>query len=106
MRPVHVVIPYAKDLTFTTKHLRARRDQRKYLTLIRNIAFLHQYQRPIKTITIRGKTVEYIEATLDDLEIANRLAMKIFAPALDEVSTQTRTFMEKAFIWVTECMKK
>ncbi|MCH7525780.1 MAG: DNA primase, partial [Bacteroidetes bacterium] len=39
LRPIHVINPFAKDLTFTTKDHRARRDQKKYLTLIRMIAF-------------------------------------------------------------------
>ena len=38
------------------------------------MAFLHQYQREIKTVEVDGKPVEYIEATLADIETANRLA--------------------------------
>ena len=44
-KPVHVVNPYAEQLTFMDDKTRMRRDHMKYLTLIRSIALLHQYQR-------------------------------------------------------------
>ena len=42
-------IPIARQLTFLDDRTRTRRDHMKYLGLIRTIALLHQYQRPIKT---------------------------------------------------------
>lgn len=50
LRPLKVVNPYAERLTFLDDKTRTRRDHQKYLTLIRSIALLHQYQRPIRTI--------------------------------------------------------
>ncbi|MND00321.1 50S ribosomal protein L11 [compost metagenome] len=38
LRPLKVVNPYAKELTFPDRLLRTRRDHMKYLTLIRAIA--------------------------------------------------------------------
>ena len=49
LRPLRVVNPYARQLTFLDDRTRTRRDHMKYLGLIRTIALLHQYQRPIKT---------------------------------------------------------
>ena len=49
LRPLHVVNPFAHQLTFPDEKTRARRDFPKYLTLIDAIALLHQYQRPVKT---------------------------------------------------------
>ena len=49
---------------------RTRRDHMKFLTLIEAIALLHQHQREIKTATRDGKTLEYIEATADDVKLA------------------------------------
>jgi len=48
----------------------------KYLTLIRSLALLHQHQRPRKTTSSRGKPVEYIEVTLDDIAMATSLRMR------------------------------
>ena len=44
----------------------------KYLTLIRTIALLHQYQRPVKKIQHDGREVEYIEATVADVALGQQ----------------------------------
>lgn len=93
LRPLAVVNPYAERLTFLADQTRARRDHEKYLTLIDTIALLHQYQREIKTTTYRGETIEYIEATLADIETANRLAHEVLGRSLDELPPQTRRLL-------------
>jgi hypothetical protein len=65
----------------------------KYLTLIEVIAFLHQHQRPVKTTQHHGKVVEYIEVTLDDIAVANRLAHQVLGRSLDELPPQTRRLL-------------
>jgi hypothetical protein len=93
LKPVFVANPYARELTFLDSQTRTRRDHMKYLTLIRAIALLHQYQRPHKTIEHRGRTVEYIEVTLDDIATANRLAHEVLGRSLDELPPQTRRLL-------------
>ena len=93
LKPLFVVNPYARELTFLDSQTRARRDHTKYLTLIRSIALLHQHQRPVKTIPHRGRTVSYIEVTLSDIEIANRLAHEVLGRSLDELPPQTRRLL-------------
>jgi DNA primase len=93
LKPMFVVNPYARELTFLDSQTRTRRDHVKYLTLIRSIALLHQYQRPVKTATRNGKTVEYIEVTLDDIATANRLAHEVLGRSLDELPPQTRRLL-------------
>ena len=88
-----MVNPYARDLTFLDSQTRTRRDHVKYLTLIRSIALLHQYQRPVKTAVHNGRTVEYIEVTLDDIVTANRLAHEVLGRSLDELPPQTRRLL-------------
>ena len=65
----------------------------KYLTLIRTIALLHQYQREVKTAQHHGEAVQYIEVTLADVEIANRLAHQVLGRSLDELPPQTRRLL-------------
>jgi DNA primase catalytic core len=93
LKPLFVANPYARELTFLDSQTRARRDHMKYLTLIRAIALLHQYQRPRKTATHRGKEVEYIEVTKEDISTANRLAHEVLGRALDELPPQTRRLL-------------
>ena len=46
--------PTPRSLTFLDDKTRTRRDHLKYLTLIRAIALLHQYQRPVRTVEHQG----------------------------------------------------
>jgi DNA primase catalytic core len=93
LRPLLVVNPYADRLTFADTKLRTRRDHVKYLTLIRAVALLHQYQRPVRHVQHRGRVVPYIEATLSDVTTANRLAAEVLGRSLDELAPQTRRLL-------------
>src|SRR5579875_2289601 len=93
LKPIFVANPYARELTFLDAQTRTRRDHMKYLTMIRSIALLHQYQRPRKTVEHRGRAVEYIEVTLEDIAVANRLAHEVLGRSLDELPPQTRRLL-------------
>ncbi|OGB26147.1 MAG: DNA primase [Burkholderiales bacterium RIFCSPLOWO2_02_FULL_57_36] len=94
LRPIDVLNPYAQFLTFPDQTTRLRRDHEKYLTLIDTIAFLHQYQREIKSDQRGGREVEYIEATLDDIALANHIAHEVLGRSLDELPPQTRRLLK------------
>ena len=107
LRPLKVVNPYANELTFPDGLLRTRRDHMKYLTLIRAMAFLHQHQRPLKTTTWRGKSIEYIEATAEDIAVANRLVSEVLGRSLDDLRPETRRMLLAINELVTdECRKQ
>ena len=93
LRPLLVANPFAESLTFLDDKTRTRRDHPKYLTLIRAITLLHQYQRPVKTTVHQDQTVEYIEVTLDDIAVANRLACEVLGRSVDELPPQTRRLL-------------
>lgn len=94
LKPLHVVNPYAEQLTFLDDKTRTRRDHEKYLTLIESIALLHQYQRDIKTIEHNNELIEYIEVALTDIETANQLAHELLGRTLDELPPQTRRLLK------------
>ncbi|MCH2209436.1 MAG: hypothetical protein MK132_26740 [Lentisphaerales bacterium] len=94
IRPLLVVNPFVEQLTFLDSRLRTRRDHIKCLNLINAITLLHQQQREIKTVSHRGENLEYIEATLEDIEVANKLAADIIETSLDELAPQTRKLLE------------
>jgi len=106
LRPLSVANPYAEHLTFLDDRTRTRRDHEKYLTLMESIAVLHQYQRPRKTETRGGQSVEYIDVTLDDIELANQLAHQVLGRSLDELPPQTRRLLEHLHAMVTEQCKR
>jgi len=93
LRPLLVVNPYARGLTFRDDRTRTRRDHLKYLPLIRALALLHQHQRPLKRIVHHGERVEYVEVTLEDIAVANRLAHEVLGRSLDELAPQTRRLL-------------
>jgi DNA primase len=102
LRPLLVANPYARALTFLDTRTRTRRDHQKYLTLIRAIALLHQYQRPVQTTVQQGETLAYIEVTREDIRLANRLAHEVLGRLLDELAPQTRRLLGLLDEMVTE----
>ncbi len=93
LQPLLVANPFASTLTFLDDRTRARRDHKKYLTLIRAVALLHQHQRPIRTVEHQGAVVQYIEVTAEDIALANRLAGEVLSPRRDELPPQTRRLL-------------
>jgi DNA primase len=93
LRPLHVVNPYAPQLTFADSRTRTRRDHQKYLALIRTVALLHQHQREVKRVTAGDIDVEYVEVIPADIAVANRLAHEVLGHSLDELPPQTRRLL-------------
>jgi hypothetical protein len=90
-----VIVPYAEDLEriFSHKIVRARRDVDKLLGLIRVIARLHQFQRPI--VEIGGQ--RFIVATAQDALAAFQLGSNPL--------TETLTGLEKRLKDAYEAVK-
>jgi hypothetical protein len=101
LRPITVVNNHDVG-EFPDYMTRARRDHNKLLTLIEAIALVHQHQREIKTISCEGDTLEYIEATEQDVKLALSLADQVgLKPSLDELRPQAR----KLLALITEMVK-
>jgi DNA primase catalytic core len=105
LKPLAVVNPYARYLTYPDHSIRTRRDHKMYLGLIRTIAYLHQYQRQAKTVAVEGKPVEYIEVTLDDIEAANGLADAVLGQSLDELAPPSATLLKAVYEMVKAMAK-
>ena len=102
LRPMAVLNPFARHLTFLDDKTRARRDHEKYLGLIVVIALLHQYQRETKVDRRGGREQRYIEVGLSDVALANRLASEVLGRTLDELPPHTRAFLGKLEEMVSE----
>jgi hypothetical protein len=89
LKPVKVVNERALALCFPDSMTRMRRDHMKFLTLIRAVTFLFQYQRPVQTAEIG----EYIETTEADVELAKQLIDEVLGRSLDELPAQTRRLL-------------
>jgi DNA primase len=106
LRSLPVVNPFACQLTFLDVKTRTRRDHLKYLTLIRAVALLYQHQREVKRAAADGRLVDYIEVTLEDVALANRLAHEVLGRTLDELSPQTRRFLLLIDAMVSEACRQ
>jgi hypothetical protein len=102
LKPIEVLNPYAKWLTFPDQTTRLRRDHEKYLTLIDTIAFLHQHQRVMRRVQRGPEQIEYVEVTLDDIALANALAHEVLGRSLDELPPQTRRLLKLIDRFVVE----
>jgi len=72
----------------------------KYMNLIKTVALLRQYQKEIKEGNDGVRNFEYIEVDKKDIEIANKIANKIFPQALSEVTPQTDKFLKLVYAMV------
>jgi DNA primase len=102
LRPLYVVNPYAEELKFLDSQTRFRRDHKKYLTLIRSVALLHQYQRQTIIKVIEGQTREVIEVTLEDIQLANRLADAVLGKSIDELPGPSRRLLRQLYDMVQQ----
>jgi len=104
LKPMAVRIPYAMRLTFPDYATRTRRDHMKYLGLIQAVTLLHQYQREVKEVEVEGGKMEpYLDATPEDVALANELANEVLGRSLDdELPPQTQVFLEQLHELVTK----
>jgi hypothetical protein len=94
LKPVAVHNPYYDQLSFSADKLQMRREQKKYLTLIKSIALLRQYQKPTQLAeTQSASNVEYISVDKTDIKLANQLAVAVLGRNLDELAPHSRTLV-------------
>ena len=98
---MEVINPFEPLLTYGEDgRLIFRRDQPKFQQLIVAITFLHQMRRAIKRDEETGR--EYIETTLDDLAIANELALELFGNSVDDLPPPSRELLERIVEYVKQ----
>lgn len=91
LRPVGVVNPYARQLSFPDHRLSTRREHPKYLGLIRAIAFLRQYQRK--------EEVGRVLVELSDIEAAHGLFDQVLGQSMEDLSPPARKLLEAIHGW-------
>jgi len=93
LKPLAVVNPFADRLTYGDDRLQGRRDQPKYLNLIKSVAFLRQMRKEVLFAQRNGTAVPYVTVDLDDVRIANKLAHEVLGRSLDELSRPGRALL-------------
>lgn len=95
LEPVKVRNPYAPQLQIPDTVFKPLRTNAHYLAFIETVTFYHQYQR--KRISPPSGELEgdYIETTIEDIEIANRLLKDVLLTKSDELTKGCRDFFER-----------
>ena len=101
LKPVMVINPYAAELGYADARLQCRRDQPKYLNLIKAVAFLRQMTKQVKPFDHKGRKKQsgnagsfgYIEVDIEDIRIANAIAEEILGHSLSELSRPARDLL-------------
>ncbi len=91
LQPLAVRNPFAEQLTYGDERMQGRRDQPKYLELIKTIAFLRQMQKEIMYEQNTGRP--YIEVDLEDIQLANWVTHEILGKCLGELSAPGRELL-------------
>jgi len=94
LRPLTVTFPDELKITWPFSRLQMRREQQKFLSLVKALAILHQNQRKTGTMKrLDGSKMEFVQATQKDVDIALELGRLVFARNVDDVSPTARTLL-------------
>jgi len=103
IKPLTVTFPDDLRFSWPFSRLQMRREQKKFISLVKAITLLHQYQR--KTGTLRradGSQLDYVQATQRDVDLALELGRHVFSRNVDDVSPTGRRLLGEIIKLVTE----
>ena len=103
LKPLTVTFPDNLAVPLPELRLQVRGENGKFYSLVKAIVLLHQYQR--KTGTLKrpdGTTMEYVQATQADVDLAVELGRDAFVRDLDDVSPTGRALLADIIALVTE----
>jgi DNA primase len=96
LKPLTVTFPDDIKVRWPYGRLQMRREQGKFLSLIKALVLLHQYQR--KT----GTKMAYVQAMQRDVDLALELGKEAFCRNIDDVSPTGRTLLQSIVELVNE----
>jgi hypothetical protein len=94
LKPLTVTFSRDLRLVWPYGRLQMRREQRKFVSLVKAITLLHQYQRKTGNMKrLDGSKIEYVQATQRDIDLALELGREVFARNVDDVSPTGRKLL-------------
>jgi hypothetical protein len=100
LQPVSVKNPFATYLQLPEAIFKPRRTMLLLLLFTETITFYHQYQRELQTDTTTGE--QYVETTIEDIEVAFTLLETTLLKKSDELNDACRSFFEKLKAWLRQ----
>jgi DNA primase len=103
LKPLTVTFTRDLRLVWPYSRLQMRREQQKFVSLVKAITLLHQHQRRTGTMKrMDGIKMEYVQATQRDVDLALELGREVFARNVDDVSPTARKLLSHVVALVTE----
>jgi hypothetical protein len=94
LKPLTVTFSRDLRLAWPYGRLQMRREQRKFVSLVKAITILHQYQRKTGTMKrLDGSPMDYVQAAQKDVDLALELGREVFARNCDDVSPTGRALL-------------
>jgi hypothetical protein len=96
LKPLTVTFSRDLRLVWPYSRLQMRREQQKFVSLVKAITLLHQHQRKTGTMKrMDGGKMEYVQATQRDVDLALELGREVFARNVDDVSPTARKLLSE-----------
>jgi hypothetical protein len=103
LKPLTVTFNRELRLVWPYSRLQMRREQQKFVSLVKAITLLHQHQRKTGTMKrLDGIKMEYVQATQKDIDLALELGREVFARNIDDVSPTARKLLGEIIRLVKE----
>ena len=103
LKPLTVTFNRELRLVWPYSRLQMRREQQKFVSLVKAITLLHQHQRKTGTMKrLDGIKMEYVQATQKDIDLALELGREVFARNIDDVSPTARKLLAEIIRLVKE----
>ena len=94
LKPLTVTFSRELRLVWPYSRLQMRREQKKFVSLVKAVALLFQYQRKTGILKrVGGTKMEYVQATQKDIDLALELGREVFARNVDDVSPMGRRLL-------------
>ncbi|RLG30466.1 hypothetical protein DRN98_07320, partial [Methanosarcinales archaeon] len=94
LKPLTVTFTDDIEIDYPDGRIQMRGEQQKFISLVKAVTLLHQYQRKRgKEQRIDGTSFEYVQATKKDVELARELGKLVFPRNVDDVSPTGRTLL-------------
>lgn len=94
LKPLTVTFPDKIELDYPDGRIQMRGEQEKFLSLVKAIVLLFQYQRKRgEEKRLDGTVYEYVQCTQKDVALARELGRQVFPRNVDDVSPTGRTLL-------------
>jgi len=98
LKPYEVINPYARKIKLPDSAHKIRRLNELYLSFVKQVTLIHQYQRETDR---QGRLI----TTVEDLRIANEIMFESIVLKVDELDGSLRQFFEKLKAYVKKSGK-